>query len=116
MIGIFAVSGLPPFNGFASKIMIYESVYFFNPLLAIIGILGSIMMLAVFVKAFYSIFLGVQPPKEKVRIPKSMMAGMGVLVLLILLIGLFPSLVVKYLISPAVDALINPQNYIGGVL
>ncbi|OYT54749.1 MAG: NADH:ubiquinone oxidoreductase [Candidatus Altiarchaeales archaeon ex4484_2] len=116
LVGIFAVSGLPPFNGFASKMMIYESVYVFNPLLAIIGILGSILMLAVFVKVFFSIFLGVSPAKGHGKLPKSMLAGMGVLVLLIILIGLFPALVVDYLISPAVNALINSQNYIGGVL
>ncbi|OYT26792.1 MAG: NADH:ubiquinone oxidoreductase [Candidatus Altiarchaeales archaeon ex4484_96] len=116
LIGLLAVSGLPPFNGFASKLMIYESVYFFNPLFAIIGILGSILMAAVYVKAFYSVFLGVFPPQELGQIPKSMLAAMGVLALLILVIGLYPATVIKYLITPAADALINPGDYIGGVL
>ena len=73
-------------------------------------------MAAVYVKAFYSVFLGVFPPQELGQIPKSMLAAMGVLALLILVIGLYPATVIKYLITPAADALINPGDYIGGVL
>ncbi|MCK4492222.1 MAG: hypothetical protein KAU03_06335, partial [Candidatus Altiarchaeales archaeon] len=116
LIGMGAVSGLPPFNGFASKLMIYESVYHFNPLLAIIGVLGSILMLAIFVKVFSAIFLGSPYEGELREIPGSMLAVMGILALLIIFVGLFPNLVVGSIITPACQALIHPENYIGGVL
>lgn len=31
MIGALAIAGVPPFNGFASKLLIYESVFRFSP-------------------------------------------------------------------------------------
>ena len=31
IIGAAAIAGIPPFNGFASKLIIYQSVYKFNP-------------------------------------------------------------------------------------
>ncbi|HZD44026.1 MAG TPA: proton-conducting transporter membrane subunit, partial [Methanomicrobiales archaeon] len=58
IIGALAIAGIPPFNGFASKLLIYESVYLFNPALSIIAMVVSILTLASFVKVFHSIFMG----------------------------------------------------------
>ena len=107
IIGALAISGLPPMNGFASKLIIYQTVYQINPLLSIFAIVGSILMLGVFVKVFYSIFMG---PKlkwhENVKeIPISMMIPMCILSVLIILTGIFPSLVIDILIEPAAQAL-----------
>jgi multicomponent Na+:H+ antiporter subunit D len=116
MIGMLAISGIPPMNGFASKLMIYESVYQLNPLLSIMGIMGSIMLLAMFVKIFASVFLG-PPYKGRVRrVPKTMLFAMSVLAFFILLLGIFPGLALDLLITPAVQALTNTQGYIGGVI
>ncbi|RLF49325.1 MAG: NADH:ubiquinone oxidoreductase, partial [Thermoplasmata archaeon] len=46
MIGALAIAGIPPFNGYASKVLIYESVYKFNPILAIIAMVVSVLTLA----------------------------------------------------------------------
>ena len=116
IIGLLAVSGLPPFNGFVSKLIIYESVFYFNPLLAVIGILGSILMLAIFVKVFISLFLGEPYKGTFKRIPISMTIAMYIIAFFILFLGLFPQLAINYLIMPAANALINPSFYIGGVL
>ncbi len=116
LIGTLAVAGMPPFNGFASKLLIFESVYYFNPLLSIIGILGSVIMLAIFIKVFASLFLGI-PFKGKVSaVPKSMLAVFCVLAFFIILLGLFPQFVVELLIKPAASALVNSKAYIGGIL
>ncbi len=116
MIGLLAISGMPPMNGFASKLLIYESVYYLNPMLAIIGIVGSIMMLALFVKIFASVFLGV-PYKGHVRpLPLSMAFTMCVLVFFIFLFGIFPNLAMEMVVAPAVQALINTPAYIGAVI
>jgi multicomponent Na+:H+ antiporter subunit D len=112
LIGLLAVAGMPPFNGFASKLMIYESVYIINPVLSIIGILGSVMLLAVFVKVFAALFLGV-PYKEKVRkVPMSMMIVMFILAFLIVFLGLFPGLAYENIIRPATEALAYPSSYL----
>ena len=118
LLGALASSGIPPFNGFASKLLIYESVYQFNPILAIIGIIVSIITLAVFVKAFFSAFTGQVLPKYKdVReAPKLMMLSMIILSIIIVFFGLFPGLIVDWLAHPAANALINQAAYINAVV
>jgi len=118
MMGGAAISGVPPFNGFASKIMIYESIYNFHPLLSIIAIAVSIVTLGAYVKAFQGIFLG---PKLKdfenvEEAPTSMLVSIAVLAALVIVFGLMPSLVVKTIIAPAANALVNPYGYYAGVL
>jgi multicomponent Na+:H+ antiporter subunit D len=115
VVGLLAVSGLPPLNGFASKLMIYESVFCLNPLLAIVGILGSIIMLAILVKVFVSVFLGL-PRKGMRRIPTSMMAAMWIIALFIILLGMFPEAAIDSVVTPAADALINHGAYMGGAV
>ena len=58
IVGAMAIAGIPPFNGFASKILIYESVYRFSPMLSIIAMFVSVLTLGSFIKVFYSAFLG----------------------------------------------------------
>jgi multicomponent Na+:H+ antiporter subunit D len=118
LIGLLAVSGIPPMNGFSSKLLIYESTYQLNPIISIIAILASIMLLAVFVKVFHSAFLGPKISKfENVKeVPKSMLVGMGVVACIIVIFGLFPNIVIQYLIEPAANALLNNAQYIGAVL
>ncbi len=118
VIGLVAVSGLPPLNGFASKLMIYQSTYEINPILAIVAILCSILLLAVFVKVFYAVFMGPKLPRnEKVKeVPKSMLFAMFMIACIIIFIGLFPNLVVENIVTPAVAALQNATSYIGGVI
>ena len=118
IIGALASAGIPPLNGFASKILIYESVYQFNPILAIIGILVSIITLAVFAKAFFTAFTGqvLSKYKDVKEAPKSMMTGMIILAVIIVFFGLFPGLIVNWLAQPAAEALINQTAYIGGIM
>lgn len=118
IIGAAAISGLPPFNGFASKLLIYESVYKFNPLLSIIAMVVSILTLASFVKVFHSAFLGPKLPqfKEVKEVPRSMVWAMVVLACITIFFGLFPDLIVKNLVHPAVMSLIEQFKYTGTVL
>ncbi len=118
LIGLFAVSGLPPMNGFVSKLIIYQSTYQVNPILAIIAILCSIMLLAVFVKVFYSVFMGPKLPSTKnvKEVPKSMLISMGILAFLIIFFGLFPDFVITNIVEPAKNALLNSGDYISAVI
>jgi len=118
IIGALAISGIPPFNGFTSKLMIYESVYQFSPLLAIIAMLVSILTLASFTKAFQSAFTGPALPQygHVTEVPRPMLFGMGILAVLIIFFSLFPSIVVNTIVTPATDALINQAGYISAVM
>ena len=115
MIGALSIAGIPPFNGFASKLLIYESVYQFNPILSIIAMIVSILTLASFVKVFHSAFMGPKIYDVK-EVPKSMLIGMGILTFFIILFGLFPNIAMTYLVAPAAKALANPLGYISRVL
>jgi multicomponent Na+:H+ antiporter subunit D len=118
IIGLLAVSGMPPMNGFASKLLIYESTYQLNPILSIIAILSSIMLLAIFVKIFHSAFLGAALPKfENVKeAPKSMLIAMGAIATIIIIFGLFPELIINNIVEPAANALVNYGDYIREVI
>jgi len=118
IIGLLAISGMPPMNGFASKLLIYESTYQLNPILSIIAILSSIMLLAVFVKVFHAAFLGPALPKfENVKeVPKSMLIAMGTIATIIIIFGLFPELIVNNIVEPAANALINYGDYVREVI
>ena len=118
IIGLLAVAGMPPFNGFASKLLIYESTYQLNPILAIVAILCSILLLATFVKVFHSAFMGPKLPKFKdvKEVPKSMLFAMGILVCIIIFFGLFPNLVLENIVRPAADALLSNAQYLSMVL
>ena len=118
LIGLFAVSGIPPLNGFASKLIIYESAYHLNPVLSIIAILSSIMLLAVFVKVFHSVFLGPKLPKfnNVKEVPKSMLLAMGIIAVFIIFFGLFPNIILTNIVEPAANALANSANYVNAIV
>jgi len=118
MIGALAIAGIPPFNGFASKLLIYESVFLFSPFLSIIAMIVSILTLASFVKVFHSMFMGA-PKKEYAEareVPKGMLIGMGVLAVIVVVTGLIPRPFIDHMITPAVNALIDRSDYIVAIL
>ncbi len=115
LVGALAIAGLPPFSGFASKIMIYQSTFAFNPLLAAIGMTVSILTLASFVKVFQNAFMGRESSGESGEVPKFMLAAMVVLAVGVILFGLVPNVVVESLIAPAAETLLGEFN-VGGLI
>jgi multicomponent Na+:H+ antiporter subunit D len=118
IVGLLAVAGMPPLNGFTSKFLIYESVYQLNPILSIIALLCSILMLAIFVKVLYAAFLGpALPSLQDVReAPRSMVLAMGCVAVLAVVIGLFPNVFLETLVKPAAAALLDHAQYISTVV
>ena len=118
MIGALAIAGVPPFNGFASKLLIYESVFRFSPFLSIIAMIVSILSLASFVKVFHSMFMG--PPRAEFaaarEVPAPMFIGMAILALFVVVAGLAPQPFIEHMINPAVDALVDRAGYIAAIL
>lgn len=118
LFGALAIAGMPPFNGFASKLIIYESVFEFSPVLSAIAMVVSLITLASFAKVFNGVFLG---PKDAVQpgvkeVPIGMLAPMAILAVLVLLFGLFPDIVLEWLVNPAVNALLGQYGYVGAVV
>ena len=107
LIGSLAISALPPLNGFVSELLIFLA--FFNsslvPSTSLKGILiitlavfglTSALASACFVKAFGSIFLGVERSEKsrvKEHVPFLMRVGQGILASLCIVLGLFASFI-----------------------
>ncbi len=92
LLGGLAVSGVPPLNGFWSKLLIYIGLYesgMYLPLAIAIG--TSLLFLAIYLRAFKLIFLGRGTPRTA-GIPKLMLAPVVALCVLTLLIGIFPGM------------------------
>ena len=126
LIGAFSISGIPPFNGFASKWMIYQATYekavesgnIGFLLVTIIALITSVLTLASFVKVSQSVFFG-QLPKEYENVKEvsfGMRFAMCIFALLCVVTGLFPNLVTKYLTEPAANAVFNVTNYINSMM
>ena len=122
LVGAFSISGVPPFNGFASKWMIYQATYqravetgnigFLA--VTIVALITSVLTLASFVKVTQSVFFGQLPAEyENVKeVPFGMRLAMGILAALCIITGLFPRLVTTYLTEPAANAILNVGDYI----
>ena len=125
LIGAFSISGIPPFNGFASKWMIYQATYqkavesgnIGFLLVTIIALVTSVLTLASFVKVSQSVFFG-QLPRELENVKEvsfGMRLAMGIFALLCVLTGLFPNLVTTYITEPAAKAVFSVVQYISAM-
>ena len=126
LIGAFSISGIPPFNGFASKWLIYQAAYQKGVesgnigflLVTICCLVTSTLTLASFVKVTQSVFFGQLPKEyENVReVSVGMRLAMGLLALLCIVTGLFPGLVTTFLTEPAARAVFGANHYINAMM
>ncbi len=97
IIAAFAISGVPPFNGFYSKWMVYQGIIELNKEISfwavflIAAMFGSVLTLASFLKMIHSLFLGERPAEyDKVReVRFGMITPALVLALLCIIFGIF---------------------------
>jgi hydrogenase-4 component B len=107
-VGVLAIAAIPPFNGFVSEWLIFQSLLLsfsvnavtINLLMAIaVGILAltGALAAACFVRVFGIAFLG-RPrsaaAEQAKDVPRSMLAGMGIMALVCLLAGALSILVI----------------------
>ncbi len=122
LIGAFSISGLPPFNGFASKWMIYQATYtkavesgnFVFALVTVVALVVSVMTLASFIKVTQAVFFGQLNPEhtDVKEVPVSMRVPMVIMSVLCVASGLFYPVVNKYLLFPAANSSLSVSNYI----
>jgi NADH:ubiquinone oxidoreductase subunit 5 (subunit L)/multisubunit Na+/H+ antiporter MnhA subunit len=125
LIAALSISGIPPFNGFVSKWMVYQGTIQMGreqagwtaglwPFWLVAAMFGSALTLASFVKLIHSIFLSRMPSDLKeVREASPLQTGpMIVLAALCVLFGIFYHLPLKLFIYPALG--IEPGTAIFG--
>ncbi len=110
-IAAFAISGVPPFNGFVSKWMVYSGLvelggrgYTSYWIFLVAALFGSALTLASFVKVLYSGFLG-QRPSALARVkesPWAMQVPMAALALLCVIFGVWAKFPIDRFINPIV--------------
>lgn len=104
-IASLSISGIPPFNGFASKWLIYQGMLEGRHIVfLVVAIFGSALTLASFVKVLHSVFLGRRPERlDRVKeVDFSMQVPMIVLAILCVLFGIFASYPIERFIAPVV--------------
>lgn len=114
LIGSLSISGIPPFNGFWSKLFIILACVQAGRLgYASIAVIGSILTLAALLKVQKMAFFGkvsqlTQTAKE---VPGTMVFSMAILALICLGGGLLFPILIQYLINPAVITVANGLGY-----
>ncbi|MGB8358212.1 MAG: proton-conducting transporter membrane subunit [Bacteroidales bacterium] len=115
-VASLSISGIPPFNGFFSKlIIIIAAVMAHFYLLAALAGIVSIITLASFLKFQRYAFYNKEPDREKKEIrevPFPMLFSMIVLSIICLLLSLlvFPG-IRETILTPATDILTDPSKY-----
>jgi len=122
LIGAFSISGLPPFNGFASKWIIYNAAYqkavttgnFLYAVVTIVAVVVSVMTLASFIKVTQAVFFGQENPanKDVKEVPFLMRLPMWIMSVLCILGGIFYDQISTFILHPAVNAAANVGKYI----
>lgn len=111
-----AISGIPPFNGFFSKlIIIIAAIRAEFYLIAVLAVLMNFITLAYFMRFQKEIFYSKEKPSVKMlykKLPFTMKFSMTTMVILSLLLSLlvFPSFR-EIILTPAVEVLINTGEY-----
>lgn len=119
MVASLAIAGIPPFNGFFSKLLIViAAVQAGQPLLALVAVVGSLVSMAAYLKVQRHGLRGGRPVVELVgRVDGAMKAAMIILAALCLLTSL---LVVPGIreatLDPVVKVILDKTQYAPSVL
>lgn len=102
MIAAASISGVPPFNGFFSKELIFEGALESGIIYYLIAAVGAFFTAASFLKLGHAVYFGrVQRDTENAtEAPLSMLAPMIMLSALCILFGVYNRLPLQYLIEP----------------
>jgi multicomponent Na+:H+ antiporter subunit D len=118
-IASLSISGVPPFNGFWSKlIIIMAAAQAGHYALAAITVLVSFLTLVSFIKVQrYALFGKLSEKLENIKeSPWSMGISMTTLAVFCIGLGVLSPFVIDFMVDPARDALLNIRDYISLVL
>lgn len=124
LIAATSISGVPPFNGFFSKELIFEGALERGTIFYIAAVIGAFFTALSFLKLGHAVFFGKQQaPVQKVKeAPWSMILPMIILSISCILFGVYNKLPLRYLIEPVLGSKLQntfsglPQNWVlGGI-
>ena len=116
IVAAVSISGVPPFNGFFSKEMVYDAALKSGWVYYAVALLGSFFTAASFLKLGHAAFFGKRSDENRLvkEAPVPMLIPMIVLAALCILFGLGNGLPLAGLIQPAVgDAVTHGESFAG---
>jgi multicomponent Na+:H+ antiporter subunit D len=119
MVASLAISGIPPFNGFFSKLLIIiAAVQAHQPVYALLAVVGSLLTTATFMKVQRYGIRGENPVERlQARPGRGMQAAMIILAVLCILTSLLIVPGIKEsVLDPVVAAIMNKTGYAAAVL
>ncbi len=114
-IATFALVGVPPFNVFYSKLVLFTAFMQYNFFLALVIVISSVIALIAYMKLLYVMWLGKPKREFKGKIPVSMNGVCLFLALVTLAMGIAAPYIFQHFIVPAGAQAINYHQYIDAV-
>jgi len=112
-IAAASISGVPPFNGFVSKWLIYQGTlglanHGLAVALLVVAVFGSALTLASFVKVIYSAFVSPAPkdatyPSGRPHESFLLALPMIILAAACVVLGLWPGLAIRHVLMPGIE-------------
>lgn len=91
LVCVFSLAGVPPLAGFVGKLYLFRAAFYLQPIMAIIGVLGSVISLYYYFNILRRCyFLKPGANVEPISLAPSLTGLLTVLLLLTLVGGLFP--------------------------
>ncbi len=112
IIAALAISGIPPFNGFASKTVLTEAVANYNFVLKFVMMVTAALTFASFLKLIGYTFFG-EPQKQLItvkEVPLLMKLPMIVLAILCVFLGINAQFVLNRFIAFALVGIVQPRS------
>lgn len=115
IVAAAAISGVPPFNGFFSKELVFDGALESGTIFYIAALLGAFLTAASFLKLGHSAFLGKSDKSmDKVKeAPAPMLVPMIIIAFGCILFGVYNPLPLNHLIQPILGNRLEGHNYAG---
>lgn len=115
LVAAASISGVPPFNGFFSKELLYDAALGRGAIFYIAALLGSFFTTASFLKLGHAVFLGrlEDRNKEAKEAPLPMLIVMLVIAFCCILFGLFNKLALDKLFQPVLSGRLQSNHFFG---
>ena len=115
LIAAASISGMPPFNGFFSKELVYDAALERGVIFYIAALLGSFFTAASFLKLGHAVFFGKLAKKNNQvkEAPLPMLITMSTIAFLCVLFGLFNYLPLVKFIQPIIGERLEGHHFYG---
>lgn len=113
LITAASISGVPPFNGFFSKELIYDGALERGMIFYVAAVLGSFLTAASFLKLGHAAYMGKATKQGVKEAPVAMLIPMITIASFCILFGVWNALPLNKLIQPILGARIEGHNFAG---